>query len=144
MSFPSLKLEKNCLLIMILLRLATDLPKKPIIGRISDFRPCLHIHDSIYASQNVHGVQDLYKITLNMTVLFLASCLAIQVHDITNHICFLPGTLQFYTNSFPFFLEKTYKTSFQHKNSDSKSKIITVTFFFITWMFGIANELTFY
>ena len=39
----------------------------------------------------------------NMIALFLASCLAIQVHDITNHICCLPGTLQFYTNTFPFF-----------------------------------------
>ena len=29
---------------MILLRLAADLPKKPIIGRISDFWPYLHIH----------------------------------------------------------------------------------------------------
>jgi hypothetical protein len=30
--------------IKILLRLATDLPKKPINGWISEFWPCLHIH----------------------------------------------------------------------------------------------------
>jgi hypothetical protein len=38
------KLEKTCMEIKILLRLATDLPKKPIIVRISDFGPCLDIH----------------------------------------------------------------------------------------------------
>ena len=38
------KLWKTCLEIKILLGLATDLPKKPIIGLISDFWPCLHIH----------------------------------------------------------------------------------------------------
>ena len=38
------KLRKICLEIKILLRLASNLPKKPIIGRISDFWPCLSIH----------------------------------------------------------------------------------------------------
>jgi hypothetical protein len=38
------KLWKICLENKILLRLATDLPKKPNIGRISDFWPCLSIH----------------------------------------------------------------------------------------------------
>ena len=38
------KLRKICLEIKILLRLASNLPKKPIFGRISDFWPCLSIH----------------------------------------------------------------------------------------------------
>ena len=39
-----LKLWKICLNIRILLRLSADLPKKPIIGWIFDFWPCLSIH----------------------------------------------------------------------------------------------------
>ena len=49
----------------------------------------------------------------NMTVLFLASCLAIQVHDITNHICFLPGTLQFYTKLLSLF-SRPFETLFTY------------------------------
>ena len=38
------KLWKICLEIKILLWLASDLPKKPVISRISEFQPSLHIH----------------------------------------------------------------------------------------------------